>query len=127
MLGFIKKCFLTGLVFLSTLTSVNMLRCVSMNNQKCKVGPQIVNVNGDYPVFYFQYFLQLALEFSYFLYFHWYLKKDAIRIKFGTRTQIQFNGLMNGKSQTNRDQKLSFLFLQRHNQPQKYRIKLVKN
>ena len=39
-----------------------MLRCVSMNNQKCKVGPQIVNVNGDYPVFYFQYFLQLALE-----------------------------------------------------------------
>ena len=62
MLGFIKKCFLTGLVFLSTLTSVNMLRCVSMNNQKCKVGAQIVNVNRDYPVFYFQYFLQLALE-----------------------------------------------------------------
>ena len=24
---------------------------------------------------------------SYFLYFHWYLKKDVTRIKFGTRTQ----------------------------------------
>ena len=24
---------------------------------------------------------------SYFLYFHWYLKKDAICVKFGTRTQ----------------------------------------
>ena len=47
--------------------------------------------------------------------------------KFGTRTQIQFNGLMNGKSQTKRYQKLNFLFLQRHNQYQKYRIKLVKN
>ena len=24
---------------------------------------------------------------SYFLYFHWYLKKDVICVKFGTRTQ----------------------------------------
>ena len=24
---------------------------------------------------------------SYFLYFHWYLKEDVTRIKFGTRTQ----------------------------------------
>ena len=46
--------------------------------------------------------------------------------KFGTRTQIQFNGLMNGKSQTKRYQKLNFLFLQRHNQYQKYRINLLK-
>ena len=34
---------------------------------------------------------------------------------------------INGKSQTNRDQKLNLLFLQRHNQSQKFRIKLVKN
>ena len=46
MLGFIKKCFFTGLTFLSTLTSVNLLSCNSMNNQECKVSPQIVNVNG---------------------------------------------------------------------------------
>ena len=52
MLGFIKKWFLTGLVFLLTLMSVNLLSCISMNNQECKVRPQIVNVNGDDPVFF---------------------------------------------------------------------------
>ena len=55
MLGFIKKCFVIGLTFLSNLTSVNSLRaallsCISMNNQKCRVRPQIVNLNGDEPV-----------------------------------------------------------------------------
>ena len=52
MLGFIKKCFFTGPVFLSTLTSVNLLDCISINNQECKVRPQIVNVNGDDPMFF---------------------------------------------------------------------------
>ena len=50
MLGFIKKWFFTA--FLSTLTSINLLSCISMNNQECKVRPQIVNVNSDEPVFY---------------------------------------------------------------------------
>ena len=50
MLGFIKMCFFTRLVFLSTLTSINLLSCISMNNQECKVRPQIVN--GDDPVFF---------------------------------------------------------------------------
>ena len=60
MYGFIKRCFFIGLVFLSTLTTVNLLSvaplngvplsCISMNNQECKVRPQIVNVNGDDPV-----------------------------------------------------------------------------
>ena len=52
MFGFIKKCFSKELAFLSTLTSVNLLSCISMNNQECKVRPQIVNVNGDDPVFF---------------------------------------------------------------------------
>ena len=52
MCGFIKKCFFPGLAFLSTLASVNMFSCVSVNNQECKVRPQIVNVNGDDPVFF---------------------------------------------------------------------------
>ena len=52
MFGFIKKCFFTGLAFLSTLTSVNLLSCISMNNQECKVKPQVVNVNEDDPVFF---------------------------------------------------------------------------
>ena len=39
----------------------------------------------------------------------------------------EFNKLINGKSQTNRDQKSNLLFLQRHDQSQKFRIKLVKS
>ena len=48
----LKKFFFTGLMVLSTLTSANSLNCISMNNQECKVRPQIVNVNGDDPVFF---------------------------------------------------------------------------
>ena len=44
--------FFTGLVFLSTLTSVNLLSSISMNNQKCKVRLQIVNLDEDEPVFF---------------------------------------------------------------------------
>ena len=52
MLGFIKKWFFTGVVFLSILTDLDSLSCISVNNQECKVRPQIVNVNGDDPVFF---------------------------------------------------------------------------
>ena len=52
MFGFMKKYFFTGLTFLSTLTSVNWLSCTSMNNQECKVRPEIVNVNSKEPVFF---------------------------------------------------------------------------
>ena len=54
MLGFIKKIFLTGLTVLSYLNtlSTNQLGCISMNNQKCKARPEIVNVNSDEPVLY---------------------------------------------------------------------------
>ena len=45
MLGFIKKYFFTRIAFLLVLTGVNSLSCISMNNQECKVRPQIVNVN----------------------------------------------------------------------------------
>ena len=61
MFRFIKRCFFTGLAFLLTLTSVNLLSpaplnaislsCISMNNQECRVRPQIVNLNGVEPVF----------------------------------------------------------------------------
>ena len=49
MFQLIKKCFL---VASALLTSVNSLSCYSMNNQECKTRPQIVNVNGDKPVFF---------------------------------------------------------------------------
>ena len=39
----------------------------------------------------------------------------------------RFNKLINGKSQTNRDQKWNLLFLQRHDQSQKFRIKNRQN
>ena len=52
MFEFVKKCFLIGLALLLTLTGANSLSCISMNNQECRVRPQIVNVNSDEPVFF---------------------------------------------------------------------------
>ena len=52
MFGFIKRCFFTGLAFLSTLTTANSLNCISMNNQECKERLQIVNVNSEKPVIF---------------------------------------------------------------------------
>ena len=52
MFEFVKKVSFAGLTILSSVTSINLLSCISMNNQKCKVRPQIVNVNGDEPVFF---------------------------------------------------------------------------
>ena len=51
MLGFIERRFFKGLVFLSTLTSVKSLSCISMNNEEREVRPHIVSVNRDDPVF----------------------------------------------------------------------------
>ena len=50
--GFIKKTFLARLTVLSTLIGVNSFSCISMNNQECKVRPEIIYVNSDEPVFY---------------------------------------------------------------------------
>ena len=52
MFVFIKKIFLTRLAFLSSLVSTTPLSCISMNNQACKVRPEIINVNSNEPVFY---------------------------------------------------------------------------
>ena len=50
--GFIKKVFFVGLTILSGFTKANPLSCISMNNQECKTRPQVINVNGDEPVFF---------------------------------------------------------------------------
>ena len=52
MFGFVKKVFFVGLTILSSFPSVNSLSCILMNNQECKVRPQIVNFNSDEPVFF---------------------------------------------------------------------------
>ena len=49
---FVKKVFFIGLTILSNFTNVIRLSCISMNNQECKVRPEIINVNSDEPVFY---------------------------------------------------------------------------
>ena len=52
MFVFIKKIFLTGLAFISSLASTIPLSCISMDNQACRVKPEIINVNSNEPVFY---------------------------------------------------------------------------
>ena len=49
--GFGKKVFFIGLTILSGFTNANSLSYISMNNQECKTRPQVINVNGDEPVF----------------------------------------------------------------------------
>ena len=42
-----------GLTILSDFTNVNsLLNCISMKNQECKVGPEIIIVNSNEPIFY---------------------------------------------------------------------------
>ena len=54
MFGFIRKAFFTGLTILSSAKPLNatQLKCISMNNQECKVRPEIASVNSDKPVFH---------------------------------------------------------------------------
>ena len=55
--GFVKKVFFVGLSISLGFTNANSLNaiplsCISMNNQECKTRPQVINVNGDEPVFF---------------------------------------------------------------------------
>ena len=55
--GLVKKVFFVGLTILSCFANKNLLNAIplsfiSMNNQECKTRPQVVNVNGDEPVFF---------------------------------------------------------------------------
>ena len=52
MFRFVKKVLFVGLTILSSFTNANSLVCTLMNNQECKTRPQVVNVNGDEPVFF---------------------------------------------------------------------------
>ena len=53
MFGFIKKVFVVAISYFSRITSsATPLKCFSINNQECKVRPEIVNVNSYEPVFY---------------------------------------------------------------------------
>ena len=53
MFRFIKKVFVVAMTFFGrNVLTVNILKCVSMNNQECKIRPQIININSDEPSFY---------------------------------------------------------------------------
>ena len=55
MFGFIKKYLLTAMsLFGCNLSSIILLKSISMNNQECKVRPEIVNVNS-HESFFFKY------------------------------------------------------------------------
>ena len=49
---FVKKVFFIRLTILSDFTNASSLSCISMQNQECKTKPQVINVNGDEPVFF---------------------------------------------------------------------------
>ena len=51
MFEFAKKIFISAMMFFGcNLSNVSSLKCVSMNNQECKVRPEIANVNSDQPI-----------------------------------------------------------------------------
>ena len=50
---FIIKCFFTAMTFFNFNSSnVNSLEYVLMNNQECKIRPEIININNIEPLFY---------------------------------------------------------------------------
>ena len=53
MFRFVKRIFVSAMILYGfNLSSVNPLECSTMNNQECKVRPEIVNVNSKEPVFF---------------------------------------------------------------------------
>ena len=48
MFGFVKKMFLVAMTYFSC----NALKCVSMNNQECKIRPKVANNNSSEPSLY---------------------------------------------------------------------------
>ena len=52
MFDFIKKCFFTAMMFSCNVSNAILLKCVSMNNQECKIRPEIININSNEPLFY---------------------------------------------------------------------------
>ena len=54
MCGIIKKFFIAAVTFVGSdaLISSNLLKCVSMSNQECRIRPTMVNINSNEPLFY---------------------------------------------------------------------------
>ena len=54
---FVKQIFVSAMMFfgcnVSGVNSLNAVpKCISMNNQECKIRPEIININSNEPLFY---------------------------------------------------------------------------
>ena len=52
MFKFVKQIFISTMIFFGNLTNVNLLRCISIKNQECKVKLKSININSNNPIFY---------------------------------------------------------------------------
>ena len=52
MFKFIKQIVISTVMLFGILSNVYPSECVSMKNQKCKVRPEVINVNSKEPIFY---------------------------------------------------------------------------
>ena len=52
MFKFVKQIFISTMIFFGNLTNVNLLRCISIKNQECKVKVKSININSNNPIFY---------------------------------------------------------------------------
>ena len=52
MFGFITKVFVVAMTFSCSVLNVNPLKCVSMNNQECKIRTGIIDINSNEPLLY---------------------------------------------------------------------------
>ena len=49
----VKQIFVSTMIFFDcNISSVNSSKCISMNNQECKIRPEIININSNEPLFY---------------------------------------------------------------------------
>ena len=53
MFGIIRKAFISTLAFFNhNILLTNSLKCYSLDNQECKIRPEIIIVNNKEPIFY---------------------------------------------------------------------------
>ena len=52
MFRFVKLIFILTMMFFDSLSNVSSLECISMKNQECEVGPEIININSNNSIFY---------------------------------------------------------------------------
>ena len=51
-IGFVKQVFVSVMMFFGcNVSNLNLLKCVSTNNQDCRIRPEIININSNEPSF----------------------------------------------------------------------------